>query len=115
MAAIKPYSTVRACGDCYYVSGQLPIDPETGVMPEGVAEQTKVVLENIERAAASVGLTKADVVKTTVFITDFSQFAAMNEVYAAFFGEPYPARSAMEVTALAAGASVEIDAVLQAK
>ena len=67
------------------------------------------------RAAASVGLDRSSVVKTTVFMTDFSKFAEMNEAYAAFFSEPFPARSAFEVTALAAGAAVEIDAVLAAE
>ena len=115
MAATKPYSTIRKCGDTYYVSGQLPLDPQTGAMPEDIAEQTRLALAGIERTAASVGLDRSSVVKTTVFMTDFSKFAEMNEAYAAFFSEPFPARSAFEVTALAAGAAVEIDAVLAAE
>ena len=106
-----PYSVVREAGNLVFVSGQLPIDPETGVMPQDIANQTRAALRNLETAVASAGLTKNNIVKTTVFMTNFTDFAAMNAVYADFFGEPYPARSAMEVTALAAGAAIEIEAV----
>ncbi|WP_204313967.1 MULTISPECIES: RidA family protein [Bifidobacterium] len=106
-----PYSAVREAGDMVFVSGQLPIDPETGVMPEGIEEQTRATLRNLEAAVRSIGLDKEAIVKTTVFMTDFSDFPAMNAVYADFFGEPYPSRSAMEVGALAADAVIEIEAV----
>ncbi|MBT1166950.1 RidA family protein [Bifidobacterium simiarum] len=106
-----PYSVVREAGDLVFVSGQLPIDPETGATPEGIEAQTLVALRNLEAAVISAGLTKDDIVKTTVFMTDFAEFPAMNAAYAGFFGEPYPARSAMEVGALAAGAAIEIEAI----
>ena len=111
MVQERPYSVVRRHGDTFYVSGQLPLD-EAGAIPDGIAKQTTCALSNIESAAHALGLTKGDVVKTTVYMTDFSQFGEMNKAYADFFNEPYPARSAVEVGALAAGASIEIEAVL---
>ena len=107
----KPYSTSRAVSDLIFVSGQLPIDPEIGRIPDDIAEQTRLVLNNLKTAVEAAGLTQDNIVKTTVFMTDFDEFPVMNEVYTEFFNTPYPARSAMEVNRLAAGARVEIEAI----
>ena len=106
-----PYSTWRKAGGTYYISGQLPVDPETGSMPQGMGAQTEAALANLERALTDIGCTREHVVKTTVFIRDFSRFAEFNEAYAAFFSEPYPARSAFQVAGLAPGADIEIEAI----
>lgn len=112
-AAIGPYSQAIDSGaGLVFVSGQLPIDPSTGAFPQGgVAEQTRQSLTNAKAilSAASLGLEK--VVKTTVFLADMGDFAAMNEVYAQFFSAPYPARSAVAVKALPKGALVEIECI----
>ena len=111
-AAIGPYSQGIAAGQTVYVSGQLPIDPATGAIPEGIAAQTAQSLKNIQAILAEQGMTLADVVKTTVFLADMNDFAAMNAVYAEFFTEgQYPARSAVEVGALPRGALVEIETI----
>ena len=110
-AAIGPYSQGIAAGQTVYVSGQLPIDPATGAIPEGIAAQTAQSLKNIQAILAEQGMTLADVVKTTVFLADMADFAAMNEVYSTFFKEPFPARSAVAVKALPKGALVEVECV----
>ena len=110
-AAIGPYSQGIAAGQTVYVSGQLPIDPATGAIPEGIAAQTAQSLKNIQGILAEQGMTLADVVKTTVFLADMADFAAMNEVYSTFFKEPFPARSAVAVKALPKGALVEVECV----
>lgn len=108
-----PYSTFRkTTGNLMFISGQLPID-EDGNMPEDVKTQTRIILNNIENIVKENGKTMDDIVKTTVFITDFSKFGEMNEEYALHFGENKPARSACEVTALAKNAKVEIEAIVQ--
>ena len=95
-----------------YASGQLPIDPATGAFPEGgVKEQTRQSILNAQAILRSAGLELSNVVKTTVLLSDIADFAAMNEVYAEFFGEPYPARSAFAVRALPKGALVEIEMI----
>ena len=111
-AAIGPYSQgVRAAG-LVITSGQLPIDPATGAFPEGgVKEQTRQSILNAQAILRSAGLELSNVVKTTVLLSDIADFAAMNEVYAEFFGEPYPARSAFAVRALPKGALVEIEMI----
>ena len=111
--AIGPYSQAVDSGvGLVFVSGQLPIDPATGKFPEGgVAEQTRQSLLNAEAILFAAGLELADVVKTTVFLADMGDFAAMNEVYAQFFAEPFPARSAVAVKTLPKGALVEIECI----
>ena len=110
-AAIGPYSQALDTGNMLFISGQIPIDPETGVMPETVEEQAKQVLTNIKNILAEAGLTMANVVKTSVFLSDLSDFAKVNEVYASFFAEPYPARSCVQVAAIPKGAKVEIETI----
>ena len=111
-AAIGPYSQAIQVGQFVYTSGQLPIDPATGLFPEGgIQEQTRQSLTNVKAILEEAGLKMSNVVKTTVFMADMNDFAAMNAVYADFFAEPYPARSAVAVKALPKGALVEIEVV----
>lgn len=111
-AAIGPYSQAIEANGFVYASGQLPIDPATGAFPEGgVKEQTRQSILNAQAILRSAGLELSNVVKTTVLLSDIADFAAMNEVYAEFFGEPYPARSAFTVRALPKGALVEIEMI----
>lgn len=111
-AAIGPYSQAIKVGNLVYTSGQIPIDPATGNFVEGgIKEQTRQSLTNIKAILEEAGLSMADVVKTTVFMADMNDFADMNSVYAEFFAEPYPARSAVAVKTLPKGALVEIEVV----
>ena len=111
-AAIGPYSQAIQVGTLIYTSGQIPIDPTTGVFVEGgIKEQTRQSLFNVKAILEEAGLTMNDVVKTTVFMADMNDFAEMNAVYAEFFTEPYPARSAVAVKTLPKGALVEIEIV----
>ncbi|MBQ8837595.1 MAG: RidA family protein [Clostridia bacterium] len=110
-AAIGPYSQALDTGNMLFISGQIPIDPATGTMPETVEEQAKQVLTNIKNILAEAGLTMNDVVKTSVFLSDLGDFAKVNEVYASFFAEPYPARSCVQVAAIPKGAKVEIETI----
>lgn len=112
-AAIGPYSQAidAGCG-LVFVSGQLPIDPATGTFPEGgVKEQTCQSLTNAKAILEAAGLGLQNVVKTTVFLVDMADFAAMNEVYAQFFQAPFPARSAVAVKTLPKNALVEIECI----
>ena len=111
-AAIGPYSQAVVFGDTVYVSGQLPIDAEAGkITAETAKEQTRQSLKNIEYILAEENLTLSDVLKVTLLLSDISNFQDMNEEYAEFFKEPFPARVAYEVAALPAGALVEIDVI----
>lgn len=111
--AIGPYSPAVKLGDFVYVSGTLPIDPETNQLAVGgIQEQTYQVLKNMEAILAEMNLETRHIVKTTVFMTDLSQFDEMNEIYATYFADPYPARSTVEVKALPKGASIEIEAIV---
>ena len=112
-AAIGPYSQAIDSGHgLVFVSGQLPIDPATGAFPEGgVQAQTRQSLTNAKAILEAAGLSLAHVVKTTVFLADMGDFAAMNEVYAQFFTEPYPARSAVAVKTLPKNALVEVELI----
>ena len=113
-AAIGPYSQAIEANGMVFASGQLPIDPATGAFPEGgIKEQTRQSLTNIKAILAEVGLSMGNVVKTTVFLADMNDFADMNAVYAEFFSEPYPARSAVAVKTLPKGALVEIEVVAE--
>jgi 2-iminobutanoate/2-iminopropanoate deaminase len=111
-AAIGPYSQAIEVNGFVYASGQLPIDPATGAFPEGgVKEQTRQSLLNVKAILEEAGLALSNVVKTTVYLADMGDFAAMNEVYSQFFAQPFPARSAIAVKALPKGALVEVEVV----
>ena len=111
-AAIGPYSQAIQVGNLVYTSGQIPIDPATGQFAEGgIKEQTRQSLRNVKAILEEAGLTMGNVVKTTVFMADMADFAEMNAVYAEFFAEPFPARSAVAVKTLPKGALVEIEVV----
>ena len=111
--AIGPYSQGIDSGSLVFVSGQIPLDPATGqFVPGGIAEQTERALKNVEAILAKAGLTPAHVVRTTVFLIDLGEFAAMNEVYAEKFGAHRPARSTIEVAKLpGTGGRVEIECI----
>lgn len=110
--AIGPYSQAIQAGEFVYTSGQLGLEPETGAFPEGgIKEQTRQSLQNVKSILEEAGLSMANVVKTTVFLADMGDFAEMNSVYAEFFAEPYPARSAVAVKTLPKNALVEIEVV----
>jgi len=110
--AIGPYSPALRAGQLLFISGQVPIDPATGAVVTGdVAAQTRRVLENIGALLTAGGLAYADLVRTTVFLADMNDFAAMNEVYRTYFTEPYPARSTIEAARLPRDARIEIDAI----
>ena len=109
--AIGPYSQAIEANGMVFVSGQLPIDATTGVMPEGVEAQARQSLENIKHILETAGLTMADIVTATVFLQDMSLFAVMNGVYATYFNGDFPARSAVAVKALPKDALVEIECI----
>jgi len=111
-AAIGPYSQAVQIGNLVFTSGQIPIDPATGTLVQGgIKEQTRRSLANVKAVLEAAGLSMDKVVKTTVFMADMNDFADMNSVYAEFFSEPYPARSAVAVKTLPKGALVEIEVV----
>ena len=114
--AVGPYSQAIKAGGFIFLSGQIPIDPATGTLIQGgVAAETRQVLRNLEAVLKDAGASLDDVVKTTVYLKDISKFSDMNNVYAEFFREPYPARATVEVRDLPKGAQVEIDAVAVAE
>ena len=110
-AAIGPYSQAVELNGTLYLSGQLPVDPGTGQMPEGIEAQTRQALRNLGAILAAAGLDFADIVKTTVLLADIADFGAMNAVYAEFFPTDKPARVCYQAAALPRGARVEIDAI----
>jgi 2-iminobutanoate/2-iminopropanoate deaminase len=107
---IAPYSPAIKAMGMIFASGQLPVD-SAGAIPEGMAAQTRQCLENMKTLLAAAGVGMGDVVKCTVFITNMDEFGKMNEVYGQFFTETPPARSTVEVSRLARGAMVEIEAI----
>ena len=110
--AIGPYSSALRAGQLVFVSGQVPFDPATGVMVDGdIAAQTRRVLQNVGALLEAAGLSFADVARTTVFLADMNDFAAMNDVYRTFFSEPFPARSTVQAARLPRDARIEIDAI----
>jgi 2-iminobutanoate/2-iminopropanoate deaminase len=110
--AIGPYSTGVSAGCLVFTAGQLGIDPENGKLVEGgIQAQTRQALTNLSTVLEAAGSSLGQILKTTVFLQDISQFSQMNEVYGTFFTEDFPARSAIQVAALPLGASVEIEAV----
>lgn len=115
-AAIGPYSQAIRVGNLTYTSGQIPLDPATGAFVEGgIKEQTRQALTNIKAILEEAGTSMDNVVKTTVFMANMDDFADMNAVYAEFFTEPYPARSAVAVKSLPKGALIEIEVIAEAK
>ncbi|MGO6816799.1 RidA family protein [Rhizobium brockwellii] len=111
-AAVGPYSQAVAVGNLLFVSGQLPIDPKTGELPDDMLDQMRLCLANVEAIATAAGSSLAKTVKTTVLVTDLSRFADFNKVYGNAFKAPFPARACYEVSALPRGAKVEIEAVI---
>lgn len=110
--AIGPYSPAVKAGQLLFVSGQVPIDPATGQMIEGdITAQTRRVMENLGALLKAGGLSFAQVVRTTIFLTDMNDFAKVNEVYGGYFKEPYPARATVQVARLPKDAKVEIDLI----
>lgn len=109
--AIGPYSQAIDTGRLVFVSGQIPVNPETGEIPEGITAQARQSMANVKAVLAAAGLTMDNVVKTTVFLADMSLFGAMNEVYAEYFSAPYPARCAFAVKELPKQALVEIEMI----
>lgn len=110
--AIGPYSQAIEANGLVITSGQLPIDPATGEFaPGGIKEQTRQSLTNAKAILEEAGISLANVMKTTVFLSDMNDFAAMNEVYAEFFNEPFPARSAIAVKTLPKNALVEVECI----
>ena len=113
-AAIGPYSQAIRVGNLIYTSGQIPINPATGAFIEGgIKEQTRQSLTNVKAILEEAGTSMASVIKTTVFMADMNDFADMNAVYAEFFTEPFPARSAVAVKTLPKGALVEIEVIAE--
>ena len=110
--ALGPYSQGVVFGNLLYVSGQTPIDPVSGMIPQGITEQTKRALDNVKAIVEKAGATMDAVVKTIVFLKDMNDFAAMNAVYASYFGGVFPARSTVEVARLPKDAMVEIEALV---
>jgi 2-iminobutanoate/2-iminopropanoate deaminase len=113
-AAIGPYNHAVRVGDLLFCSGQIPVNPKDGsLVPGDIKAQTERVLQNVKIILDDQGLTFANVVKSTVFLTNLADFVSMNEVYAKYFTENFPARSAVQVAGLPKGASVEIEIVAQ--
>jgi 2-iminobutanoate/2-iminopropanoate deaminase len=113
--AIGPYSPAVRAGQMVFISGQVPIDPATGNLVDGdIAAQTRRVFDNLGALLKAAGLSYANVVRTTVFLADMNDFAAMNQTYATFFSEPYPARSTVQVSRLPKDARIEIDVIAHA-
>lgn len=109
--AVGPYSQAVLLNGTLYISGQLPVDPESGKMPDGVEAQTRQSLRNLGAILTAAGLDYADIAKTTVLLADIADFGAMNAVYAEYFPGDKPARVCYQVAALPLGARVEIDAI----
>jgi len=112
-AAIGPYSQAAVIGNLVYTSGQIPVNPQTGEIPEGVENQAKQVFENIKNLLEAANTSIEKVVKTTVFIKEMNDFAKINEIYASYFTEPYPARSCVEVARLPKDVLLEVEVIAQ--
>ncbi len=110
-AAVGPYAQGVRAGDTVYVSGQLGLDPETGTLAPTDTQELMQALKNAEAVLQAAGLVRTDIVKVTLYVTDMGRFAALNEVYAEFFADHRPARSAVEAAALPKGAAVEVDVI----
>lgn len=112
-AAIGPYSQAIISGNTVYCSGQIPINPETGAIPEGVAAQAHQVFKNIKNLLEAAGTSIDNVIKTSVFIKDMNDFAEINAIYAEYFTEPYPARSCVEVARLPKDVLLETEVIAE--
>ena len=112
-AAIGPYSQAQIVGGLVYTSGQIPVDPQTGIIPETVEAQAEQVFKNIAELLKAAGSDISKVVKTTVFIKNMNDFAAINGVYAKYFTEPFPARSCVEVARLPKDVLLECEAIAE--
>jgi reactive intermediate/imine deaminase len=110
--AIGTYSQAIRCGDTVYLSGQIGLDPQTMQMVEGIDAQVRRVFDNLKAVAEAAGGSLADAVKLTIYLTDLGHFAKVNEIMAAYFNQPYPARAAIGVASLPRAALVEADAIL---
>ena len=110
-AAIGPYSQAVKINDLVFTSGVIPVDPQTGIIPEGAVPQAEQAILNLKNLLAESGCSMADVVKTTVFIKNMDDFAKINEVYAKYFEQPYPSRSCVEVARLPKDVLIEIEAI----
>ena len=111
-SAIGPYSQAIRAGDLLFVSGQIPLDPATGALIDGgIADQTRRVLDNLGAILTAAGTSFDRVVKTTVYLADIAEFAAMNEVYATYFSQPAPARATIQAAALPRHVRIEIDLI----
>ena len=110
-AALGPYSQAKLCGNVLYTSGQLGLDPAAGTLPAGVEAQAEQALKNLGAILKEAGMDYADVVKTTVFLADINDFAAINAIYANYFTGETPARSCVQVAALPKGALFEIECI----
>jgi 2-iminobutanoate/2-iminopropanoate deaminase len=112
-AAVGPYSQAIATGPLLFTSGTIPIDPQTGKIPEGsIEDHAHLVFRNLSALAEAGGTSLANAVKVTVFLTDITHFQRVNAVYAQYFSEPFPARSAVQVAALPLGAALEVEAII---
>lgn len=110
-AAIGPYSQAIEVNGFIYASGQIPVIPETGEIPEGIEAQARQVLTNVKALMEATGLTMANIIKTSVFIKDMNDFAKVNEIYASFFTGDYPARSCVEVARLPKDVLIEVEVI----
>ena len=110
-AAIGPYSQAVEVGNTLYISGQLPLDPESMEMPDDIKEQAELVMQNVGAILEEAGYSYSDVIKSTIFLSDIKNFQAMNEVYGKYYTEDPPARSAYEVANLPKGAKIEIETI----
>ena len=112
-AAVGPYSQAIATDSLLFTSGTIPIDPQTGKIPEGsIEEHAHLVFRNLSALAEAGGTSLANAVKVTVYLTDITHFQRVNAVYAQYFSQPFPARSAVQVAALPLGAALEVEAII---
>ena len=114
-AAIGPYSQAIEAGDFIYVSGQIPVEPATGEVVEGIEEQTHQVLKNLQAILTEAGATFSQVVKFTIYLASIDDFATVNEIYGSYLEKPYPARATVEVSRLPKDVLVEMDVVVYTK
>lgn len=114
-AALGPYSQAIAAGDFLYVSGQIGVDPMSGEMTEGIENQTKLVLKNIQAISEAAGTDLTKAVKFSIYLKSMNDFATVNNIYGSYLQEPYPARSTIEVSNLPKDALVEMDVILHLK
>lgn len=110
-AAIGPYSQGLSAGNLTFISGQIPVNPATGAMPDTIEEQATQALTNLKNVLAAAGLSMSNVIKTVVFLADLNDFPVVNRIYESFFAAPYPARSCVQVAGIPKGAKIEIECI----